>query len=195
MTLAPASSLCILAADEDSSRLEELASTLRTLGHDVTPFAVRTEEAAAIIEETDPDLAIVALHDDDKHALELIEEIAPRVSGPVLASLEVEDADFVARAAARGIFGYVRPVTEEAVQAAIEIAIQRHADIEALSDEIGRLESALERRAIIERAKGILMERHGIDDRGAFEMLRERARSSNKRVIELARSVGESRGL
>ncbi|MBV9311789.1 MAG: hypothetical protein JOZ73_13230, partial [Solirubrobacterales bacterium] len=147
MTLAPVRSLCILAADEDSARLEELASTLRHLGHDVTPFAVGTDQAAAIIEESDPDLAIVALHDDDEHALALIEEITSRVSGPVLAALEVEDAEFVSRAAARGIFAYMRPLTAESVQAAIEVAVQRHADVEALSDEIGRLESALERRA------------------------------------------------
>jgi len=195
MTIAPVRPLCILAADEEPARLEDLAATLRSLGHDVTPFVVKADEAAAIIEESDPDVAIVALHDDDEHALELIEAITSRVSGPVLAALEVEDAEFVSRAAARGIFAYVRPLSAESVQAAIEVAVQRHADVEALSGEIGRLESALERRAIIEQAKGILMERHSIDGHEAFEMLRQRARSSNGRVVELARSVIESRGL
>jgi response regulator NasT len=187
--------LCILAADEDQPRLEELAATLRTIGHDVTPFAVTPDQVAQIVEESDPDVAIVALHDDDQHALELIEEIASTAAGPVLAALEVEDPDFVARAAARGIFAYVRPVNAESVQAAIEVAMHRHADLEALSGEVDRLESALERRAIIERAKGILMERHGIDDRQAFELLRKRARGTSGRVIELARHVVESRGL
>jgi AmiR/NasT family two-component response regulator len=187
--------LCILAADENASRLEELAATLRALGHDVTPFAVSTDDVAEIIEESDPDVAIVALHDDDDHALELIEEIGSRASGPVLAALEVEDAEFVSRAAARGIFAYARPVTAEAVQSAIEVAVHRHADMAALSGEVDRLESALERRAYIEQAKGILMERHGIDDQAAFEMLRKRARETNRRVIDLARQVIEVRGL
>jgi AmiR/NasT family two-component response regulator len=195
MTLSDVRPLCILAADEDARRLEELADTLRGLGHDVTPFAVKTDEVAKIIDDCDPDVSIVALHDDDEHALELIEEIESRSSGPVLAALEVEDSDFIVRAAERGIFGYVRPVTAESVQAAIQVALHRHADVEALSDEVDRLEGALERRAIIERAKGILMERHGIDDRHAFEMLRKRARETNGRVIELARHVVESRGL
>jgi AmiR/NasT family two-component response regulator len=195
MTLPAIRPLCILAADEDEPRLEELASTLRGLGHDVTPFAVKADQVAQIVEESDPDVAIVALHDDDDHALDLIDEITSRSSGPVLAALEVEDADFVARAAARGIFAYVRPMGAESVQAAIEVALHRHADIEALSGEVDRLESALERRAIIERAKGMLMERHGIDDRQAFELLRKRARGTNGRVIELARHVVGSRGL
>lgn len=195
MTLPDVRPLCILAADENASRLEELATTLRALGHDVTPFAVSTDDVAEIIEESDPDVAIVALHDDDDHALELIEEITTRASGPVLAALELEDADFISRAAARGIFAYARPATAEAVQAAIEVAVHRHADMEALSGEVDRLESALERRAYIERAKGILMERHGINDHAAFEMLRKRARETNKRVIDLARQVIEIRGL
>src|SRR5205807_3557267 len=122
---------CILAADEDAGRLEELATTLRALGHDVTPFAVKTCDVAEIVEESDPDLAIVALHDDDDHALGLIEEISGRASGPVLAALEAEDAEFIARAAARGIFAYARPASTEAVQAAIEVALHRHADMEA----------------------------------------------------------------
>ena len=50
-------------------------------------------------------------------------------------------------------------------------------------------EGALQRRVVIERAKGILMERHGVDERQAFELLREQARSSSRRVLEVARSV------
>lgn len=195
MTATDVRPLCVLAADENPERLEELAATLRGLGHDVTPFAVRTGQVAQIVEESDPDVAIVALHDDDAHALELIDEITSRASCPVLAALEVEDADFISRAAARGIFAYARPVSAEAVQGAIDIAVHRHADMEALSGEVNRLESALERRAYIERAKGILMERHGIDDHAAFEMLRKRARETNKRVIDLSRQIIEIRGL
>ncbi|MGH2898475.1 MAG: ANTAR domain-containing protein, partial [Solirubrobacteraceae bacterium] len=57
------------------------------------------------------------------------------------------------------------------------------------------LESALERRGAIERAKGILMERHGIDERAAFELLRQQARRSNRRVIELAHAVADGHSL
>ena len=58
-----------------------------------------------------------------------------------------------------------------------------------------QLESALERRALIERAKGILMERHGLDDREAFELMRDHARAQNRRVVDVARAVTDGHAL
>jgi AmiR/NasT family two-component response regulator len=60
---------------------------------------------------------------------------------------------------------------------------------------VSQLESALERRGTIERAKGILMERHGIDERAAFELLRRQSRKSNRRVVELAHAVSDGHAL
>ena len=116
-------------------------------------------------------------------------------TGPVIALLESEDPRFVGAAAERGIFAYVRPINPATVQSAIEIAVRRHAEIATLTEQVDRLENALERRAIIERAKGILMERHSLADRAAFEMLREHARSHSRSVVEIARSVEEGHAL
>jgi response regulator NasT len=187
--------LCVLVADEDEDNLDKLARAVRELGHKVTPYAIKVEEVAEVVAQSDPDVAIVALHQDHEHALELVEEVAACASGPVLVSLQTEDASFIARAAERGIYAYVRPVGAESIQAAIEIALHRHADVETLAEEVSRLEGALERRALIEQAKGILMERHGLDAGAAFEMMRKRARGTNGRVVDLARHVVESRGL
>ena len=73
--------------------------------------------------------------------------------------------------------------------------MKRHGDRRRLSEQVEQLESELERRGTIERAKGILMERHGIDERGAFELMRQQARSSNRRVIELAHAVADGHRL
>ena len=86
------------------------------------------------------------------------------------------DVEFVARAAERGISAWIESTTPEIVQGAIEVALRRYEETERLQDKVEQLESALERRAVIERAKGILMERHGIDEREAFELLRDHAR-------------------
>ena len=64
--------------------------------------------------------------------------------------------------------------------------MRRYREAARLNEKVGQLEGALERRAVIERAKGILMERHGIDDREAFERLRDHARAGNRRVVEVA---------
>src|SRR2546426_78351 len=83
----------------------------------------------------------------------------------------------LAAAAEKGIFAYVRPIEAKTVQGAIEVARRRHADTERLEEKVDQLETALERRATIERAKGILMERHDVDERAAFAMLRDHARA------------------
>jgi AmiR/NasT family two-component response regulator len=189
-------SLRILLADQDPGALKLTASQIRELGHTPTEIAVSLREAADAIAEDDPDLTIVVLYgDDDEYALDLIEEINAYSSGPVIALLDREDPQFVAAAAERGIFAYARQETTESIQAAIEVATRRAREQRELSEQVERLESAIQRRALIERAKGILMERHAISDRAAFDLLREHARSNNRTVVDVAAAVTEGHAL
>lgn len=187
--------LRILAADEDREALDETARILTDLGHEVTSYAIGVDEAAEKIVSDEPDVAVVVLHDDEQHALELIDELSEYAAGPVVALLESGDAGFIAAAAEHGIDAYARPVTRENVQVAIDMAVRRHAERRALFDEVEQLRGALARRAVIERAKGILMERHGIGEREAFQMLRSHARDTNATVLGLAQSVLDGHAL
>jgi AmiR/NasT family two-component response regulator len=186
--------LRVLVADEDREALHGLAAVLAELGHEVTPYAVSVVEAAQLISTEDPDLAIVVVHRDDEHALALIGEAVEYASGPVIAQTR-GDVEFVARAADRGISAWIESSDPEAVQGAIEVALRRYEEAAKLHEKVEQLESALERRAVIERAKGILMERHGVDERGAFELLRDHARSQSRRVVDIAASVTEGQPL
>jgi AmiR/NasT family two-component response regulator len=181
--------LRVLLADEDEDALRALAGVVESLGHVVMPFAVSVRELSEIIVREDPDLTIVAVHVDDEHALALIGESVEYASGPVIAQVLDDNVEFVARAAERGISAWVASNRPAAVQAAIEVAIRRYRDERRLAGKVEQLETALERRALIERAKGILMERHGIDDRAAFELLRDHARGSSRSVLEVAQTV------
>jgi AmiR/NasT family two-component response regulator len=188
--------LRVLLADEDRAALESLGAVLESLGHEVTPFAVSVSEAVDLIEREDPDLAIVVLHEDEEHGLALIGESVQYASGPVLAQVRgTDDMDVVARAADLGISAYVGSNEPQAVQAAIEVALRRHREEARLHAKVEQLESAIERRAVIERAKGILMERHAVDDRRAFELLREHARGAGRRVVDVAQSVLDGHAL
>jgi response regulator NasT len=186
-----AKGLKVLVADEDHAALDTVAKLLHRLGHEVSARAVGVGEVSREIDEDEPDVALVKLHDDDEHALELIDEIVDEASCPVIALMEVPQPEFINRAAKRGIFAYVQPVTAETVQGALEIALRRHADIERLTTEVDVLEGAIQRRAVIERAKGILMERHSVGDREAFEMLRTHARANNRKLVDVAGAVVE----
>ena len=193
--VARTSALRVLAADENKQSLQTLVEILEGLGHEVTALAVSVSEAAEEVAAQEPELAFVKLHGDDEHALELIDELGEYASGPVIALLEVEDVEFVAQAAERGIFAYVQPLTAERIQAAIEIATRRQAEAAELEERVEQLETALVRRTTIERAKGILMERHGISEREAFELLRQHARANRRTVVDVARAVTEGHAL
>jgi response regulator NasT len=183
--------LRVLVADEDEDALDRLAALLHELGHTVGAYAVQVSEVAERVASEDPEVSIVVLHQSDDHALALIEEICAYASGPVIVLTLEADPDFTARAADRGIAAQAKPDGPDAVQSAIEVALRRHAEIERLEAKVDQLEGALARRAAIERAKGILMERHGVDDRTAFERLRTHARTQRRRVVDIAVAVSD----
>jgi response regulator NasT len=187
--------LRVLIADENEQALRALHEVLGQLGHEVVPYAVSVAEAVELIAKEEPQVAIVVVHRDDEHALALIAEAVAFAAGPVIAQLRDADVDFLARAADAGISAYTESMDAESVQGAIEVAVRRYREASRLTDKVEQLESALERRGVIERAKGILMERHSISDREAFELLRDHARSSGRQVVQVARSVVEGHAL
>ena len=188
--------LTVLVADEDAEALHSTARVLGELGHHVAAYAVSVSQAAERISEEDPDLSVVAVHDDLEHALDLIDELSETARGPVVAVVETSyEGDFLARAAARGIDGFARSEDPDEVQVAIELALRRHRQEAQLTEQVSQLETALERRSMIERAKGILMERHSVDDRAAFAMLRDHARNRGRKVVDVAASVVEGHPL
>ncbi|HLM35284.1 MAG TPA: ANTAR domain-containing protein [Gaiellaceae bacterium] len=187
--------LRVLIADEDRDALQHLGAVLEGLGHEVTPYVVSVAEAIDLISTEDPDLAIVVVHKDDEHALALIQETVEYASGPVIAQTRDGDVEFVAQAAERGISAWIESTSPEIVQGAIEVALRRYEEASRLQVKVDQLESALERRAVIERAKGIVMERHGLDDRAAFELMRDHARAQSRRVVDVAVAVAGGHAL
>jgi response regulator NasT len=195
MTTLTETNLRVLIADENEHALRDLHQVLSRLGHEVTPYAVSVHDAVELIAKEDPEVAIVVVHNDDEHALALISEAVEFASGPVIAQMPDADVAFLARAAEAGISAYAESMDPESVQGAIEVAVRRYRDAQRLNEKVEQLESALQRRGTIERAKGILMERHTINERDAFELLRDHARSSGRRVVEVAQSVLEGHAL
>ena len=187
--------LRILIADENEDALRQLHSVLDGLGHEVTPYAVSVHDAVELIARDDPQVAIVVVHKDDEHALALIGEAVEFASGPVIAQLPDADMEFLSRAADRGISAYVESMDPESVQGAIEVAVRRYREARNLHDKVDQLEGALERRGVIERAKGILMERHGVGERQAFELLRDHSRTTGRRVVDVAQAVLDGHAL
>ncbi|HEX5902729.1 MAG TPA: ANTAR domain-containing protein, partial [Actinomycetota bacterium] len=177
--------LRILVADGRREILDEVAHTVSGLGHDVVGEA-DLGDVAALTASLRPDAAIVIVGESSAHALELIGKIVTEASCPVIAILDVEDEAFIREAARRGIFAYITMGREAAaLQSSLDVVLSRFAEYHGL-------EGAFARRAITERAKGILMERHAIDEKQAFTMLREEARRTNRKITDVAEAVALS---
>ena len=174
--------LRVLIANEQTDRLATLAATLMALGHDVIARETAVEDVGAATARERPDVALVGLGSSSSARARDDRPDRPgsRVSGhraPARA-----DPDFVAQAARRGVFAYISDDGVGDWQSSIDIVLHRFAEYHAL-------EGAFGRRSTIERAKGILMERHGIDETGAFAMLREQSRVANRKLVDLAAAV------
>src|SRR5436305_11129649 len=149
--------LRVLVADEHEERLKRTAATLIELGHDVVARETDVAQVGKTARRERPDVAFVELDQSKAHALDLISEIVEESSSPVIVMIDGEDPDFVKQAAERGVFAYVADGDLDELQSSLEIVLRRFGEYQ-------NLEGAFGRRALIERGKGILMERHQIDE-------------------------------
>jgi response regulator NasT len=174
--------LRVLIANERAERLALVAPIVAALGHEVIAREVEVDEVGAVTTRERPDVAFVGLGESSEHALVLIERIVREAACPVIALIHSRDSEFVREASKRGVFAYIDDAEVDDWQNAIDIVLRRFA-------EYHDLEGAFGRRAVTERAKGILMERHSVDEATAFEMLRDHSRASNRRLIDVATGV------
>jgi AmiR/NasT family two-component response regulator len=174
--------LRVLIANERKDRLALVAPIVAALGHEVIAREIEVEDVGAVTARERPDVALVGLGESSEHALELVDKIVHEATCPVIALIHAPDPDFVKEASKRGAFAYITDADAKDWQSSIDIVLRRFS-------EYHDLEGAFGRRAITERAKGILMERHSIDEPAAFELLREHARSTNRKLVDVASAV------
>jgi AmiR/NasT family two-component response regulator len=183
--------LRVLIANERKDRLALVAPIVTGLGHEVVAREIDANEVGPATIREGPDVALVGLGESSDHALVLIEEIVQEASCPVILLIHEANPGFVREASKRGIFAYITDREGEDApewQSSIDIVLRRFA-------EFHDLEGAFGRRAVTERAKGILMERHSLGEGEAFEMLRAHARSRNRKLVDVATAVVDGHAL
>jgi AmiR/NasT family two-component response regulator len=174
--------LRVLIANERRDRLELVVPIVASLGHEVIAREIEVDDVGPVTAREHPDVALVGLGASSDHALVLIERIVKEAACPVIVLIHAPDPDFVREASKRGVFAYITDGDADALQNNIDIVLRRFA-------EYHDLEGAFGRRATIERAKGILMERHSVDDTTAFDMLRHQSRTANRKLVDIAAAV------
>ncbi len=180
--------LRVLIANERKDQLALVAPAVANLGHEVIAREVDVKDVGVVTARERPDVALVGLGQSSEHALSLIDKIVQEAACPVILLMHAPDSAFVKEASKRGIFAYITDADVEDWQSAIDIVLRRFT-------EYHDLEGAFGRRASIERAKGILMERHSVDDTDAFEMLRDQSRRTNTKLADVAAAVADGHRL
>ena len=181
----PQGPLRILIANERAERLEIVARVVVEMGHTVIARELDIDEVGQVTRDERPDVALVGLGESSEHALDHISRIVRESTCPVIALLQSDDAGFIREAATRGIFAYITDGDAEEFQGSIDIALRRYADYH-------NLEGAFGRRAVIERAKGILMERHSLTDQQGFELLRAHSQRTGRKLYDIATAILDS---
>ena len=170
--------LRVLVADESRRHLEPVGDALSRLGHEVIALEVELGGTARATHEHRPDLAIVALHEDTQHALELIRGIVDEATCPVCLLAADPSREFLTEAARHGVFAHLDSTDSTELAGGIQIAVERYRQFRDLL-------GAFDRRARIERAKGLLMERHKLSEDEAFERLRRQARDTRTPIMRV----------
>ena len=180
--------LRVLIANERKDRLALVAPIVASMGHEVIAREINVEDVGAVTARERPDVALVGLGESSEHALHLIEKIVNEAACPVILLIHQPEPEFVKEASKRGIFAYIIDGDAADWQGSMDIVLRRFTEFQDL-------EGAFGRRAMTERAKGILMERHSVDEDAAFEMLRGHARDSNRKLVDIATGVVDGHAL
>jgi len=184
------SKLRALIADDESVIRMDVREMLTEAGHEVAAEATTGDEAVAKARSERPDIAIVDIKMPGMDGIDAARVMIEEEICPVVLLTAYSDADLVARAKDAGVFGYVtKPFEERDLFPAIEIARGRFEEVMGLKREVSSLEEAIETRKLVEQAKGILMETHGLTEREAYRRIQQESMNRRKTMREIAEAV------
>jgi two-component system, response regulator PdtaR len=186
----PAATLKILIAEDETIIRLDLRGLLERAGYEVVGEARDGEEAVALVRETAPDLVIMDVKMPRLDGIEAAKRMLGERPLPIVLLTAFGQAELVARAGDAGVFSYlVKPFREQDVVPAIELARARHAELVAARAEADSLSQALADRKVIERAKGLLMEKEKLSEADAFARLRKASQVSGRPLRVISEAV------
>jgi AmiR/NasT family two-component response regulator len=179
----------VIAEDEAIIRLD-LREILEGHGYEVVGEAGRGDEAVELVRALAPDLVILDVKMPGLDGLSAARLIASERRAAILVLTAFSQRELVEEARDAGALAYlVKPFQEKDLVPAIEVALARHAEMVALERSVGDLESRLEARKLVDRAKGRLMDAHGLDEQSAWRFIQTAAMNGRVDVGHVARRV------
>lgn len=167
-----------------------LAYMLRSYGHAVVAYAHTAEETVEKARKFSPDLIIMDSTMEGGDCLLLSRAVLEQHALPILLIVEAIDRQFIDQAEAAGISGYfIHPIELKDIEPALILARSRFRRLQVLQQEISDLNGMLQARKVIERAKGLLMERERISEEEAFRRIQGMSRDRNIPMASLSESI------
>jgi response regulator NasT len=181
---------CVVIIDDSLKSCATLGAALQRLGFKVVGEGSSGSEAIRLAQALKPDVLFLAVGLPDMDGLTVAAHILETLPLPILILSSHLDQELIQRAKEAGVMAYLlKPLREEELLPAIELAISRFEEFNALRKENADLRRILEDRKLIERAKGILMERERISEQQAFARIQRTSMNTRRSMAEIAQAV------
>ncbi len=183
-------SLRIAIADDEKDMRDYLRETLTLLGHEVTTVAATGRELVEKASAARPDLVITDIKMPELDGIDAAAELCKDEPIPIILVSAYHDRELIERAGETHVLAYlVKPIERSDLETAVSIVMQRFGQFQAVRQEADDLRQALADRKLIERAKGILTRRAGLNEDEAYRRMSRTARSGNQKLVEVARMI------
>ncbi len=180
----------IIVADDESIVRTDLKEMLTTLGYLVIGEVGDGQSAVNLARELKPDVVLMDIKMPDMDGISAAKILTEEQVAPVVLLTAHSQKELVEQAKEAGVVGYlVKPFREADLLPAIEVALSRFEEFEAVHQEVQDLQHALETRKAVERAKGILMDSQNMDEQEAFRKIQKMSMNTRKPMKEVAEAI------
>lgn len=177
----------VLVVDDESLIRMDIVEMLEDVGHEVVAEGENGEQAIELAREYSPDIIIMDVKMPVMDGISAAKVIGDEEIAPVLLLTAFSQNDIVDKANDAGVIAYlVKPIREEQLLPAMSVAVQRFRDLKKLNLELEKLQDSLETRKLLDRAKGILMTAHGLNEQEAYRRMQQYSMSKRISLKELA---------
>ena len=190
------SKLRVMLIDRRQERSSDLAEGLQSCGYDVVLRPGVCADLASEVAALRPDVIIIDLESPDRDVLEDMRRLGEGQPRPIVMFVDESDGESIRTAVRAGVAAYVvKGASPERVRSVLEVAIARFEEHQALRRELSLARSTLEQRKVIERAKGVVMDRRGFSEQQAYAAMRRMAMEQNMKIYDVARRILDMKDL
>ena len=180
----------VLIVDDHAPSRAAVAEAVGSQGGVVVGNGSRVEDAVRLVDKHRPDVLLLAVGLPDGDGVEAARRVMATLPCPIVLLTSHADPDVAARAVDAGVLGFlVKPLRSTELGPALDVAVTRFSELEAVRKEIEALKQKLESRKLVDRAKGLLMTRLGLSEPEAFRRIQKTAMDTRRPMAEVAQAV------